>query len=77
MRYSTYNQQIGENIRKSFQIMQNVKHLESIQKQQQKPDLLIKMRKLRFVPSIEMVVSADMPKFIMLPRLPGLKQAIF
>ena len=31
----------------------------------------------RIVPSNELVVSIDMQKVIMLPRLPGLKQAIF
>ena len=33
--------------------------------------------KIRIVPSNELVVSIDMQKVIMLPRLPGLKQAIF
>ena len=70
---STQNQQMGEKLK----VFPNCAKCETFIETASEAWSSYQTDKVRVVPSNEMVVSVDMQKAIMLPRLPDLKQPIF
>ena len=80
MRKSTHTITQSTDRRKNKKVIPNFTECETFRKHIEtatEARSLYQNKKVRVVPSKEMVVSVDIQKVIVLPRLPGLKQAIF